>query len=940
MSEKIPKKVAWEVVDEPRQKTNEKGTLAEASIDDRLNVTDVEIKELTPPSPSEERAESQSDDTISPLITPTETQPEEVIELTPISPPKKSTKEIAAELEVRTREYNKKPWEPGVRAAFERAKKASEDHRTEFSNGNYYEALGLSPEASVEGIVGTLNRRAAEFNAKSWNHPHAQEDHDSDRRIAEVLLDDKKRAQYDKDLSEAAAARAVATVAEARHKALHNSMYEVEDVSPKREKPPKAPEDTRPLILVETKPGLATELEEEAPPKTGREIPQPVIVDEGPLEQVETKKMPDEAVAHEQQEDRTFHHSEIGELSPHASLTEYFDLDDAVKESIASGDIEAQRIAMGRLDTFMIEQREGIHIDEESTPKEWRDKLRGLIDSAKEKLDMNERIIGMKEYLTNRSAELDTQVKELGAFEKYFRTKGEQYNKLPLKYKIAVGVLLGVGAVATSGVSVLAPAICMTGIATQRSLGMAGVFIKMEKYLQSKTENIISKREATGAALVSAAGLSILGGYAIKQGIDWASNTDVGHSLQDFVRNNWPFSHSEVSVQIQKESVPSPKVPASASEVPKPMAVAASAPEQVASAPEAAPAATAPAHATAPESAGSAAQAETPAETADKPAAAAAAGGDAAPQAEVKPGAPVTPEAVTVDVSEIKPVKAPGHGYEYMMKRLWEQLQEKHIKLPANSGDTSDLARLLAADEKSINSIVHKLAEEKGWYKPDGTSVRIDLDSAMTINPEGEISVGDHVSAPDEAPVTPAYHAEAETSHTSEVTEGKYISIDDEVRQRAREFVAPLESTTPLSEPPRVEGVSSQTIPEVQATPTYEAPVSNEAPPTNPESTVISNVHNIRIQTAEAHIYENDTKSLFVYGGSPEEKAKMIKEYLRTHQDAVIYAEGAKATRVPWYLTQGVIITEGQPVSEKSFFGIFSTLMKAPSPDDLEKFIK
>ena len=104
-----------------------------------------------------------------------------------------------------------------------------------------------------------------------------------------------------------------------------------------------------------------------------------------------------------------------------------------------------------------------------------------------------------------------------------------------------------------------------------------------------------------------------------------------------------------------------------------------------------------------------------------------------------------------------------GHGYEYMMKRLWEELPED---LDVNKfPEGSDIRQLLEADASSIDRVVHQIAAdpEHGFFNADGTSVRINLDSHMTINADDNIQLDDMVKAPESAPTTPAYYPEGAT---------------------------------------------------------------------------------------------------------------------------------------------------------------------------------
>lgn len=694
---------------------------------------------------------------------------------------------------------------------------------------------------------------------------------------------------------------------------------------------------TESLIQVETKPGLATEWQEDEAP-LGRVMPRAELTDTRPLEQVETTRTQTDEVSSEwiqhpaseielfedvkdpfarfkpnpylssfmAPRDKTSQHNEIKELdsfypdhlAPEDVRREYFDLDAAVKESIASGNTEAQRIAIERLDMFMTEQREGIHLDEieledeEKTPKEWRDRLRGLIEGAKEKT--KEKVEWWKsagEDLIRRNAELDARAEKIPGLERAFRALGEKYNTYGWKTKLAVGASLGLGAALSSGVSAPIALSCLSGIAAQRAAGLATMYLKFER-------NSYAERYGKEKAMLKAGLYTVFMGLAMKEAIEYASESEVGHRAQDMIRG-WVanmFGHTVSVPQEQPAEVP--KTPASAPEAAKPIATA--------SAPE------------------TAARAEVPAKASIDTAIKSADTG--APLTKVMPASSEAP--VEVDVSAIKPVEASsGHGYEYMMKRLWEQLQEKNIKLPENAGD-SDLARLLSADEKSINSVVHKLAEEKGWYKPDGTSVRIALDSGMTINSEGEISIEGEVSAPEDAPVTPAYRVEAEASAPPPIggTEASDRALDQFFNEEAPPKTLDTVEIKSQVVGPGVEVAPVQVQPEVSSTP----------------ENFIVNKFNLEIATTKPHLYEDEVKSLFVYGGSEEEKKKLITDYLTKNTQGVIYAEDAQAHRVAWYreLAGKGKITQSVPMPNTGFSSFFSSFLKAPNPDEFRKLIQ
>lgn len=252
---------------------------------------------------------------------------------------------------------------------------------------------------------------------------------------------------------------------------------------------------------------------------------------------------------------------------------------------------------------------------------------------------------------------------------------------------------------------------------------------------------------------------------------------------------------------------------------------------------------------------------------------------------------PPTPEMPSVEAST-------GHGYEYMAKRLWEQLQEKDLD-PNQYAEGSDIRRLLEADASSIDKVVHQIAAdpEHGFYNADGTSVRITLDSHMTINADGDLQLDGAVKAPEDAPVTPSYPPAGD----------------------AQADVIPQEA----SQPPRAD-VSSET----------------QAPPII-EKSFISNKFGLVIPVAEPHIYiDPGAKHLFVYGGSPLERANAIQEYLAEKPDAVVFsADDSGKYRIPWHLVGGKATPEA-PVQTHGFLGFFKSFMKAPEPNEFEKSIK
>lgn len=464
-------------------------------------------------------------------------------------------------------------------------------------------------------------------------------------------------------------------------------------------------------------------------------------------------------------------------------------------------------------------------LDSEGTPKEWREKLRGLIVGAEDPSGTSERGERSKECLAGRSEELDAEAKKLGLVERYFRSLGEKYDTLGWKTKLAVGLSLGLGAGALSTFSFAGAVACLSGIAAQRVAGMASMFLKYEKSTsEEKLLGLDKKEKAMGKAMLYTAGMTagvLLLVEGIKEGVEYANQHQWSERTREWLGHM--LEHDNATIEIQAPAQPQADIPA---------------------------------HIVAP------------------------------PVHEV----PNALEMPSVEAST-------GHGYEYMAKRLWEQLQEKGLD-PNQYAEGSDIRRLLEADASSIDKVVHQIAAdpEHGFYNADGTSVRITLDSHMTINADGDLQLDGAVKAPEGAPVTPPYPP-----------------VED----------AQVDATPQEAGPPN-EDMSSET----------------QAPPII-EKGFISNKFGLAIPVAEPHFYiDSGAKHLFVYGGSPLERANAIQEYLSEKPGAVVFsADDSGKYRIPWHLVGGKATPEA-PVQTHGFLGFFKSFMKAPEPNEFEKSIK
>ncbi|MHB0865497.1 MAG: hypothetical protein ACYC1Y_01150 [Minisyncoccota bacterium] len=505
----------------------------------------------------------------------------------------------------------------------------------------------------------------------------------------------------------------------------------------------------------------------------------------------------------------------------------------------------------------------------EGTPKEWREKLRGLIKGAKERFGMSERGERLQAYLTSRSEESDAQAKELGRIEKSFRALGEKYSKLSLKSKIAVGVSLGLGAAAFSSVSLPAALAFTSGLAVQRVAGMASMFLKFEKHLEEtgagrkdgffarqewykKLAEKPEERRKEMAMLM--AGLYTAGmGAAIKEGVQLASESSWGEATHEWLKEHWPFGHTPETSNTGREVV-----------------------------------------------------------------------------GKIHPAA--TGE--LAGMSEMPTVSATsGHGYEYMLKQLWQQLQEKHITLPASANPDSDLARLLSADSKSINSVVHQIASDPrhAFFHADGSSVAIQPDAQMTIDAQGELHLAtpghDYLSAPAHAPVTPPPHPEVSATvaphpeASASVTETPLPTVSHEVTPAAgglhEQPPAPIETAVPSSVHEQGYLVDSRGVPVVdsQGTPvhtgSYEAshentpsPVEHAAP--TPETATHApsvsvehaasfvNNNGVPIDPTQGHVFQDVTGVMQAYGNDFAARFDAAQEFVKAHHNAVVWVQSEK----------------------------------------------
>lgn len=571
-------------------------------------------------------------------------------------------------------------------------------------------------------------------------------------------------------------------------------------------------------------------------------------------------------------------------------------------------------------------------MNEKMTPGEAKSTLSRLLEGykktlagAKEKVDWWK---SSSEQLIRRSKELDAQAEKVGGLENAFRKLGEQYNKLGWKSKLAVGLGLGLGAgISMAAVSLPGIIAFTAGIGAQRAAGLATMYLKYEKAAIEKgkdKESRFWKEKQFAKAALYTAGMTAGMAYAVKE----ISETEFAQRAAQWLKEQYPFGSSPDATLSGEATSVKPPVEG------PPLSVA------VPSTPEASIA---------------------------EPAASVAGEGTVVPE----------PALESLSVGATK-----GYGYEYMAKRLWEDLQTKGLD-PNNFDDKSDIHALLKATPETINKVVHELAIKNEFFKPDGASVRIDMDSTLSFNNEGALALNGSVSATEnalmtppypqtplasaaapEAPQMPDYKTEAaaigvEIPAAAPVAETIRDSVPTHeihgapaehlVSQPMADIPAPPEPPAPLQSPESIAYIPapdevpvpqpSEAVSEIPA----ESSIAIAEPPVAVEQVAdsITNQYGLEVSISKPHIYADaNAERLFVYGGSPEVRAETIAKYLTENPKNVIFAADDSGTyRIPWHLVDGKP-EPGAPMRTNGLFGFFSTWMSPPEPGEFAKVVK
>lgn len=312
------------------------------------------------------------------------------------------------------------------------------------------------------------------------------------------------------------------------------------------------------------------------------------------------------------------------------------------------------------------------------------------------------------------------------------------------------------------------------------------------------------------------------------------------------------------------------------------------------------------------------------------------------------------PESPPSTVPDISVEATPGKGYEFMAKRLWEQLQTQN--LDANKfAEGSDMRRLLEATPQDIDKVVHDIAKEHGLFKTEGnlagSSVQINLGDKLTFNADGSLEVSNgqtYVNAPEGARVTLPYAPESPVAvpidHTTSIREtvvqypGTAVSdvtpaADVDSQPPVARVGAPVagpttEASLPAgageaapagtaeqAPPPAHGGSEVPPLPEgnllqdsqgaavldsqgqpVVTSAAETSPMSIEAPPTLSieHTTSFTNINQLQIDPTVPHIFQDANGSVYTYGNNFASRFTAAQEFVRANHGATVWVQAEK----------------------------------------------
>lgn len=400
-------------------------------------------------------------------------------------------------------------------------------------------------------------------------------------------------------------------------------------------------------------------------------------------------------------------------------------------------------------------------LEQEATRAETKSRLSSIIEKlTKMSGAVSEGFSKSKNYLNERAKQIDAQAETSGA-ERITRRMGEIYNKLNLREKLGIGLVLGASAVVTGGASIYLPYAFVGLIGVQRAFGMASIYLSQEKALQNakiaESGQLVSLKERAAFDAVMSGALM---GAAIGKGIQLANEYGLVERTREWLGSL--MGHTATMPEVAAPARPSGGLPTSPDAVPPPAGGAA--------------------------------------------AAAAAAAGEAAGEAGEAVAA--VPEAAAVEMPSVE-AKA-GDGYERMLKNLWEQT--KGTTYP----EGSDMARLQGIDPKDLSAEIHRLATDNEFFKATGESVRINIGDKLSVDANGDLWLNDQtILAPEGAPTTPALNPEVApaASDASMRVEPSPDFPNEVTRVDADDMTGDVEIPSTVEE----EGVTEHSVPSAES---------------------------------------------------------------------------------------------------------------------------
>lgn len=602
----------------------------------------------------------------------------------------------------------------------------------------------------------------------------------------------------------------------------------------------------------------------------------------------------------------------------------------------------------------------------------WRRHISPMIDKIYENLRHgSEKFKKGTEHLGQRLKDIDRAAVSAGA-EKFVRKAGESYNKLPWWSKLAFGGFIAGTMAVTWPVSTVAGMACGGVLGLQRAAGMFGIFVKVEKsLLDARTANLTAGKrkgfvgrfafdsekantnEAAGLAMAYMIGAGGGIGLGVKAAADWLVeniyyNTNITETISARTGGAPPSGAPTQPIQAVTPGSTSPTP--GAPEAGTPQTGAQPAPTQSAPLPSGPPA-----------------------------------GVDAV----TSPPAGSTPDGVRINVEATK-----GKGYEWMAKRAWEGIQElKQQGLEASElKPGSDMERLYSADASEIDKIVHDIARTRGFYKEDGgTNFRLALGDKLTFNAEGKLELvrGDErfEQPPEGSKFTARYEPGARVG-SAPLAEGARPSmavpgaepgafinqnpdapgVPPEVRAMFRGVETPIEAapaeellrqTLPEREPMVGVDLTSQAPASAEAAaapdavpqaapeavqpateqPATSAPVSPEQAPAQEIVTQAGE----RVNLKEPRLFEIEGRRQVFLGGTPQDRAFAIEEYLKNvppGQPAEVCAPDKDGQYLLTWSRGEDGVVRLEPTYVDSWWGLVKTWMKTPTPTELLKLVK